>query len=86
MRKGLKKLLVGTLLVGLGSTAAWAFPWDIDMVDSPAYKAYEWKMSPLPEGAVSVNRFRGGYTKMSRMLPEGQNLTLPTPQGGTAPH
>jgi mono/diheme cytochrome c family protein len=45
------------LLAGLGLFAAgmaWAFPWDIDMVDSYTFKAYEWKM--LPQPATSVQR------------------------------
>jgi mono/diheme cytochrome c family protein len=43
------------LWVGLGllvAGVAWASPWDIDMVDSVMFKAYEWKMRPLPEGSV----------------------------------
>jgi S-disulfanyl-L-cysteine oxidoreductase SoxD len=76
-RPTLKRILGGLACVALGSTAAWAFPWDIDMTDSQAFKAYEWKMHPLPDGAVSVDRFRGGFTKMTRMTPEGQNLANP---------
>jgi len=43
------------LLVGFGLLAAgvaWASPWDIDMVDSYAFKAYEWKMRPFPVASV----------------------------------
>ncbi len=55
----------GVFLAG----SAWAFPWDIDMVDSRAFRAYEWAMlSPIPAGAVqrpagAVERARGvgGY-------------------------
>src|SRR5687768_12990708 len=72
-----KKLVVSAALVAMASTAAWAFPWDIDMVDSLAYKAYEWKMMPLPEGAQSVNWFRGGYSKMTRMMPEAEAIASP---------
>jgi mono/diheme cytochrome c family protein len=39
---------VGLLAAGV----AWASPWDIDMIDSRAFKAYEWKMLPQPEGSV----------------------------------
>lgn len=39
----------GLLLAGL----AWASPWDLDMVDSRAAKAYEWRMRPaIPEGSI----------------------------------
>ncbi|MDP2308235.1 MAG: c-type cytochrome [Pseudomonadota bacterium] len=38
----------GLLVAGV----AWASPWDIDMVDSYASKAYEWKMRPTPEASV----------------------------------
>ena len=35
------------------SPVAWALPWNIDMVDSDAIKAYEQVMRPLPEGTMS---------------------------------
>lgn len=38
----------GLLIAGV----AWASPWDIDMIDSTAYKAYEWQMMLPPEGSV----------------------------------
>ncbi len=44
--------------VGLLSAAAWAFPWDTDMVDAVYLRAFSWKMQPLPEGSVSVNMAR----------------------------
>lgn len=37
----------------LAPASAWALPWNVDMVDSPAVKAYERPMAPLPEGVVS---------------------------------
>lgn len=56
MRK--KVLALGLSLGALaGSTAAWAFPWDIDMVDAYFYRAYEWVMMKPPEGAVSRNLY-----------------------------
>lgn len=58
------------------STAAWAFPWDIDMVDSTFLRAFEWKMLPLPEGTVSTNRY---VAQHERNTPEGQALTSPYP-------
>lgn len=45
-RKGL--VLGGLLLAG----AAWASPWDIDMVDAYMFKAFEWKMRMPPVGVV----------------------------------
>lgn len=59
-------LALGGLLIAGG---AWAFPWDIDMVDSRAFRAYEWKMKqPIPDGAIqrpsgAIQRARevGGY-------------------------
>ena len=72
---------IGAVLVALalGSTAAWAFPWDIDMVDSLAFKAFEWRMKPLPVGTVSIGGFRGGFDKTTRMTPAGDTLTNPFP-------
>lgn len=43
-------LVAGLLLV---SAAAWASPWDIDMVDAYMFKAYEWKMKPQPAATVA---------------------------------
>lgn len=40
---------IGGLLI---AGAAWASPWDIDMIDSTAFKAYEWQMLLPPEGSV----------------------------------
>lgn len=41
--------LAGLLFAG----AAWASPWDIDMIDAYFFKAYEWEMKPQPKGAVA---------------------------------
>ncbi|MSQ04013.1 MAG: cytochrome c [Myxococcales bacterium] len=46
-----KRWLVGGLL--LVSAAAWASPWDIDMVDAVMFKAYEWEMKPQPADVVA---------------------------------
>ena len=51
MFKNKKSKIIGLTLVV--SSAAYAFPWDIDMVDSVSYRGYEWKMLPTPEGAAS---------------------------------
>ncbi len=48
--KSRKRWLVGGLL--LVSAAAWASPWDIDMIDAYMFKAYEWQMKPQPAGVV----------------------------------
>lgn len=58
----------------LVSTAAWAFPWDIDMNDADFYRAFEWAMSDLPEGVVSRNMYVANH---DRLTPEGQALTNP---------
>lgn len=58
-------VVVGMLLAGL----AWASPWDIDMVDSTAFKAYEWKMPNAriegtvqrPQGAIVRAKSNGAY-------------------------
>ena len=50
-RSSRKRWLVGGLL--LVSAAAWASPWDIDMIDAVMFKAYEWEMKPQPADVVS---------------------------------
>ena len=40
------------------STAAYAFPWDIDLVDTPFFRGYEWKMQSPAEGTISQNFYR----------------------------
>lgn len=48
-RQRLFRVAAGSLLfAGL----AWASPWDIDMIDSWNYKAYEWEMKPQPSGVI----------------------------------
>lgn len=80
MRDGMTR--AAALLVGLSlSPAAWALPWNIDMVDSDAIKAYEQVMRPLPEGTMSQPNlltpisYRRNYVRES---PEGQALTPKT--------
>lgn len=78
MRRTKLWILAGVVLA---STAAWAFPWDIDMADSPAFKPYEWHMRDLPEGTVA----RKGATDITNVTrvnmdpasPEGMALTSP---------
>jgi mono/diheme cytochrome c family protein len=55
MRDWLKRNRKSAIAAGLFfvSGFAWAFPWDIDMVNGVAFKGYEWKMRPIfAEGAV----------------------------------
>ena len=40
------------------SSVAYAFPWDIDLVDTPYFRGYEWHMQSPAEGTVSVNHYR----------------------------
>lgn len=74
MRKG--RTLIGAAAVALFSGAAYALPWDIDMVDAAFYRAYEWVMMTLPEGTVSTNMYVQNYDITSA---EGQGLTNPLP-------
>jgi len=78
-------LLGGMLVAG----AAWAFPWDIDMVDSVNFKAFEWRMAPPKvEGTVqrssgmdrpgSNGAYQNDYIEqVDRMAPEAAALTNP---------
>jgi len=66
-------LLAGAALI---STSAWAFPWDIDMVDAQFERAYEWVMMTPPEGAVSRDH---SFRNYDRTTPEGQALKDPYP-------
>ncbi len=52
-----KTVGISALFFGL-STAAFAFPWDIDLVDSLFVRGYEKPMISPPEGAVSQNNYR----------------------------
>ena len=40
------------------SSVAYAFPWDIDLVDTPYFRGYEWHMQSPAEGTVSANHYR----------------------------
>lgn len=80
--------LGGMLIAGL----AWASPWDIDMVDSAGFKAYEWKMEnprvegtvQRPQGAIVRAKDNGAYqnsyiAQHDRLKPEGKALQNPYP-------
>lgn len=50
----LRTLKGAALVAGLGfGSTAFALPWNLDMVDSQAVKAYERYMAPLPDGVMS---------------------------------
>lgn len=74
-------LRAGAVLAGLGwSAVAVALPWNLDMVDSDAIKAYEAEMRPLPEGVMSQDHLLtpAAYQKnWVRETAEGQALTNP---------
>ena len=42
------------------STAAWAFPWDIDLIDGVSLKSYEWKMRDVFPGRTASVDAAGG--------------------------
>lgn len=70
----------GLLVAGI----AWASPWDIDMIDSRAFKAYEWHMRPsIPEGSVqrpsgTLARPGGVGTYQNDYIPAGDRLAPTT--------
>ena len=72
--------VVAALAVGVGSTAAFGLPWDIDMVDGQAVKAYSQPMRTLPEGVVSQDHMltpRSFTPNYERTSDEGMALTSP---------
>jgi mono/diheme cytochrome c family protein len=88
-----KKVLTATALFFGLSTAAVAFPWDIDMVDSLFVRGYEAPMENLPEGVVSQNNYRPtGYENLSaedqaavdalKIIKAQSNLTIEDPYAG----
>lgn len=81
LRTAARVAAVGAVTL-MATTAALGLPWDVDMADSVAFKAYERPMSPLPEGVVSqpnvlsASRYVPNY---DRMQPDGQALRNPYP-------
>jgi mono/diheme cytochrome c family protein len=78
-RSSMFSLLVVTAGL-LSASVAHALPWDVDMADSQAVKAYEQIMQPLPEGTVSqanVLTPRSFSPNYERTSPEGMALTNP---------
>ncbi|MCB9667999.1 MAG: cytochrome c [Alphaproteobacteria bacterium] len=70
--------------LALTSTVAFGLPWDVDMADAQTVKAYEYRMSPLPEGVVphdsmlNPTPFVENYALGSA---EGKALINPVPSG-----
>jgi cytochrome c2 len=54
----LKKIMTTAVGLFLVSATAYAFPWDIDLVDTPMLRGYEWQMAATPEGSVFLNHHR----------------------------
>ncbi len=91
--RGRKVVVLGGLLL---AGAAWASPWDIDMIDAYMYKAFEWKMRMPPVGTVpreSTSAPRpqdAGYyqnakiTNADRTTEAGKALTNPYPVDATS--
>ncbi|MEC7987648.1 MAG: cytochrome c [Myxococcota bacterium] len=52
-----KSIAIAVGVLALSSTA-YAFPWDIDLVDTPYYRGYEWRMMKPADNAVSQNNYR----------------------------
>jgi len=66
----------------MASTAAFGLPWDIDMADGQAKKAYSRHMGGIPDGVVAQPNVQSpvGWTaNYDRTSPEGQALTSPYP-------
>ncbi len=92
-QKRLGAVLGGMMMAGL----AWASPWDIDMTDSVAFKAFEWKMEnprvegtvQRPAGAVVRVKSNGAYqndyiAQHDRLKPDGASLQNPYPMDEAA--
>ena len=88
MRKWLQpRFLTGAGLFVAG--LAWASPWDIDMIDSRAFKTFEWAMRPprAPEavqtrvGAIprpgAVGTYQNDYIAPVDRVADGDRLTNP---------
>lgn len=85
-RKRMARWTLGGLLF---AGAAWASPWDIDMIDGKNFKAYEWEMKPQPSGVIAREsasyprpREAGYYQNgrvdaVNRMWPETDALVNP---------
>ena len=77
-----KKYTVGLACL-LVSATAYAFPWDIDLVDSPAFKGYKWRMMTPASDSISQEQsspfLRVEYTK--DVTKYGLLIIAPDPKG-----
>jgi len=81
----------GAVAALLFAGAAWASPWDIDMVDAVMFKAYEWKMKPQPTDSVArlsetAPRPRAAGYYQNAALPEYSRLDSATTDGLADPY
>ena len=80
MRSSILRRVAFVAVALTATTAAFGLPWDIDMADSPAVKAYEQKMRLHAEGVVSQENLltpQAFVQNYDRATPEGQALTNP---------
>ncbi|MFZ5478756.1 MAG: c-type cytochrome [Myxococcota bacterium] len=88
----MRKRVLWLFAAGLATAGlAWASPWDIDMIDSTMFKAYEWKMRPgIPAGSVQraspppsaprpgeAGAYQGDYFAKIDRFTQGDALTNP---------
>ena len=70
----MKKLKLATASLLLLGATAYAAPWDIDLVDSPMLRGYEWHMAEEPENSVSINHHRP-YAYPDDVMQEAEGST-----------
>jgi cytochrome c len=84
MREWMKKhraksvVLAGLLVSG----TALAFPWDIDMVNGVAYKAYEWAMGDTAPGRTERIEANGGRVWSGGVVQRPTNVGATAADGG----
>lgn len=62
--RSLGKKKMGWIAAGLlAAGVAVASPWDVDMIDSRAFKAYKWKMLPAHQEGTAVRPTGGAVTR-----------------------
>ena len=82
MRARRTVIATSVIVAAMASTAAFGLPWDIDMADGQAKKAYSRHMGGIPDGVVAQPNVQSpvGWTaNYDRTSPEGQALTSPYP-------
>ena len=68
-----KKYTVGLACL-LVSATAYAFPWDIDLVDSPALKGYKWRMMKPADNSISQEQ-SSPFTGLNAQYTKGYDKT-----------